>query len=264
MKYNIKTIYLAGGCFWEVEAYISRLNGVIQTETGYANGITHDPTYEKVAAGKTKHVECVKVNYNTYETTLEEILKEFLKIIKKPAKPQHKLGIYWHESKDAKTVLKFLKQSEPKLPVEANFLRGFYLAEEKYQKYLDKHPEINSDIEIKMNPSDNLTLLSYQVTKLAMNEEAFSGKYADFDEEGVYVDITNNEKLFSSKDKIKTNSGYACFSKAIDENAIDNLRDFSYGMVKLETRASKSGIHLGYKRKGHYEINSAALKFIYK
>lgn len=83
MKYNIKTIYLAGGCFWEVEAYISRLNGVIQTETGYANGITHDPTYEKVAAGKTKHVECVKVNYNTYETTLEEILKEFLKIIKK-------------------------------------------------------------------------------------------------------------------------------------------------------------------------------------
>ena len=76
MKYNIKTIYLAGGCFWEVEAYISRLNGVIQTETGYANGITHDPTYEKVAAGKTKHVECVKVNYNTYETTLEEILKE--------------------------------------------------------------------------------------------------------------------------------------------------------------------------------------------
>ncbi len=54
-----------------------------------------------------------------------------------------------------------------------------------------------------MNPSDNLTLLSYQVTKLAMNEEAFSGKYADFDEEGVYVDITNNEELFSSKDKNK-------------------------------------------------------------
>ena len=115
-----------------------------------------------------------------------------------------------------------------------------------------------------MNPSDNLTLLSYQVTKLAMNEAAFSGKYADFDEEGVYVDITNNEELFSSKDKIKTNSGYACFSKAIDENAIDKLRDFSYGMVRLETRASKSGIHLGYKRRDYYEINSAALKFIYK
>ncbi len=39
------------------------------------------------------------------------------------------------------------------------------------------------------------------------------------------------------------------FSKAIDENAIDKLRDFSYSMVRLETRASKSGIHLGYKKK---------------
>ena len=53
MKYNIKTIYVAGGCFWEIEAYISRLKGVIQTEVGYANGITHDPTYEQVASDKT-------------------------------------------------------------------------------------------------------------------------------------------------------------------------------------------------------------------
>ena len=79
-----------------------------------------------------------------------------------------------------------------------------------------------------MNQSDNLTLLSYQVTKLAMNEEAFSGKYADFDEEGTYVDITNNEELFSSKDKIKNDSGYACFTKPINPDAITSLRDFSY------------------------------------
>ena len=41
-------IYLAGGCFWGVEAYISRLKGVNLTEVGYANGKTHDPTYESV------------------------------------------------------------------------------------------------------------------------------------------------------------------------------------------------------------------------
>lgn len=115
-----------------------------------------------------------------------------------------------------------------------------------------------------MNQSDNLTLLSYQVTKLAMNEEAFSGKYADFDEDGTYVDITNNEKLFSSKDKIKNDSGYACFTKPINPDAITSLRDFSYGMVRLEIRAQKSGIHLGYKKRDYYEINSAALKFVYK
>ena len=77
MKYNIKTIYVAGGCFWEIEAYISRLKGVIQTEVGYANGITHDPTYEQVASDKTKHAECVKVNYNTFEQAWRKSLKNF-------------------------------------------------------------------------------------------------------------------------------------------------------------------------------------------
>ncbi len=77
---------------------------------------------KKVAAGKNKTCRmCKKVNYNTYETTLEEILKEFLKIIKKTSQTATQIRIYWHESKDAKTVLKFLKQSEPKLPIEANF-----------------------------------------------------------------------------------------------------------------------------------------------
>ncbi len=131
MKYNIKTIYLAGGCFWEVEAYISRLKGVIHTEVGYANGTTHDPTYEKVASGKTKHVECVKVNYNTFETTLKEIIEEFLKIIKTNTKPQHRPGVYWHEPRDGKIVLKLLKNVD----IEAHEIRGFYLAEDKYQKY---------------------------------------------------------------------------------------------------------------------------------
>ncbi len=259
MKYNIKTIYLAGGCFWEVESYISRLKGVIQTEVGYANGTTHDPTYEKVASGKTKHVECVKVNYNAFETTLEEILKEFLKIVNKATKPQHRLGVYWHDFSDGKIVLKLLKN----LDIEAHELRGFYLAEDKYQKYLEKHPNINTNIKINLNPS-NLSLKSYQVTKLCMDEDAFSGEYFDFNENGVYTDITNNEELFSSKDKINNDSGFACFTKAINENAIVSLRDFSYGMVRLEIRAKKSGIHLGYKKRNYYEINSAALKFIYK
>ena len=62
-----QVIYLSGGCFWGVEAYISRLKGVNQTEVGYANGKTHDPTYESVCTGKTGHSECVKVTYNPEE-----------------------------------------------------------------------------------------------------------------------------------------------------------------------------------------------------
>ena len=47
MYEKLNVIYLAGGCFWGVEAFISRLKGVNQTEVGYANGIDLAPTYEK-------------------------------------------------------------------------------------------------------------------------------------------------------------------------------------------------------------------------
>ena len=53
----MKEIYLAGGCFWGVEAYMSRINGVIDTEVGYANGNTENPTYEEVCTGITGHAE---------------------------------------------------------------------------------------------------------------------------------------------------------------------------------------------------------------
>ena len=83
-------------------------------------------------------------NYNTFEITLEEILKEFLGIINKATKPQHKIGFYWHDFRDGKVVLKLLKNVD----IEAHELRGFYLAEDKYQKYLEKHPHIATNIKI--------------------------------------------------------------------------------------------------------------------
>ena len=49
----MKKIVLAGGCFWGVEEFISRINGVISTEVGYANGRTENPTYEDVCTKNT-------------------------------------------------------------------------------------------------------------------------------------------------------------------------------------------------------------------
>ena len=72
---------MAGGCFWGVEAFISRLKGVNATEVGYANGRDLAPTYEKVCTGKTGHAETVKVTYNPEIISLEEILENFYNII---------------------------------------------------------------------------------------------------------------------------------------------------------------------------------------
>lgn len=60
----MKEIYLAGGCFWGVEEYMSRIEGVVDTEVGYANGHKNNPTYEEVCTGETGHVETTYIKYD--------------------------------------------------------------------------------------------------------------------------------------------------------------------------------------------------------
>ena len=115
-----KVIYLAGGCFWGVEAFISRLKGVNQTEVGYANGMDLAPTYEKVCSGKTGHAETVKVTYNPEIISLEEILENFYNIIDPFTKnrqgadigTQYRTGIYWQEHFQKEIVINFLKTKQ--------------------------------------------------------------------------------------------------------------------------------------------------------
>ena len=111
-----EVIYLAGGCFWGVEAFISRLKGVNSTEVGYSNGNDLAPTYEKVCSGKTGHAETVKATYNPKIIALDEILESFFKIIDPHTRnrqgpdigTQYRTGIYWQEASQRDTVIKFL------------------------------------------------------------------------------------------------------------------------------------------------------------
>ena len=78
---NLHTIYLAGGCFWGVEAYMKKLPGVKDTEVGYANGNTENPTYEEVCYNNTGHAETVKVVYDTQLITTQQLLDGFFKVV---------------------------------------------------------------------------------------------------------------------------------------------------------------------------------------
>ena len=60
----MKKIILAGGCFWGVEEFLSRINGVVSTEVGYANGRTENPTYEDICTKNTYFAEVCLVNYD--------------------------------------------------------------------------------------------------------------------------------------------------------------------------------------------------------
>lgn len=278
-------IYLAGGCFWGVEAFISRLKGVNQTEVGYANGVDLAPTYEKVCTGKTGHTETVKVTYNPEIISLEDILENFFKIIDPYSKnrqgadvgTQYRTGIYWQEDFQKDIVLNFLKAkqrvSSKRIVVEAKPISCFYPAEAYHQKYLERNPQGYCHVDLNLiddEEFDHLSKDEYEITQLAMTEAPFTGKYDDFFEDGVYVDVVDGEVLFSSDDKFDSGCGWPAFSRPISEDVVARHRDFSHGSTRIEVRSAKSNSHLGHvfndgpggsKR---YCINSAALRFIPK
>ena len=58
---TLSEIWLAGGCFWGVEAYMARIYGVADASVGYANGTTETPSYEDVVYRNTGHAETVQI-----------------------------------------------------------------------------------------------------------------------------------------------------------------------------------------------------------
>ncbi|EGT0014900.1 peptide-methionine (R)-S-oxide reductase MsrB [Clostridium perfringens] len=117
-----------------------------------------------------------------------------------------------------------------------------------------------------------LTEEEYYVTQENGTERPFTNEYWDFNGEGIYVDITTGEPLFTSKDKFHSSCGWPAFSKPIDRNIIKEKVDKSHGMIRTEVRSRLGDSHLGHvfcdgpEDLGglRYCINSASLKFIPK
>lgn len=113
-----------------------------------------------------------------------------------------------------------------------------------------------------------LTPMQYAVTQKAATELAFSGKYDDFFEKGIYVDVVSGEPLFSSLDKYDSGCGWPAFTKPLAK--LTQRRDQSFGMERTEVRSRQADSHLGHvftdgplDQGGlRYCINSAALRFI--
>ena len=148
----MKTIYLAGGCYWGTEKYLSNVYGVVETEVGFANGQTENPTYEEVKHHNTGHAETVRTVYDETMITLAELLKLFYMIIDPTAVDhqggdyghQYRTGIYYTDESDLPVIRSSLaelgQEYDRPLAIECLPLRQFYPAEEYHQKYLDKNP----------------------------------------------------------------------------------------------------------------------------
>jgi peptide-methionine (S)-S-oxide reductase len=78
------TVYLAGGCFWGVEAVFEHVHGVVDVVSGYTGGTFKQPSYELVSAGITGHAESVRVIYDPAEVSLEQLLGVFFTVAHDP------------------------------------------------------------------------------------------------------------------------------------------------------------------------------------
>lgn len=112
----------------------------------------------------------------------------------------------------------------------------------------------------------------YRVTQQNGTERPGTGEYLDNREPGIYVDIVSGEPLFASSDKFDSGCGWPSFTKPIDSEHVNELRDRSHGMIRTEVRSTFGDSHLGHvfpdgppDRGGlRYCINSASLRFIHR
>ncbi len=147
----MKTIYLAGGCFWGLQKYFDQFDGVLRTEAGYANGPDKAPTYEEVCADS-GHAETVRIDYDEKRTALEFLLDRYFLVIDPLSVNrqghdegiQYRTGIFYTEDSQLPEIRKVFSREEAKagkkLAVAVEPLRNFFSAEEYHQKYLDKNP----------------------------------------------------------------------------------------------------------------------------
>ena len=292
-------IYLAGGCFWGLEEYFSRISGVLQTSVGYANGQVETTNYQLIK--ETDHAETVQVVYDEKEVSLREILLYYFRVIDplsvnqqgNDRGRQYRTGIYYLEEADLPTINTVVREQElligRKIAVEVEKLRHYILAEDYHQDYLKKNPGGYCHIDVRdaekplidaanyEKPSqavlrEQLSEESYRVTQEAATEAPFSNAYDQTFEEGIYVDITTGEPLFFAKDKFASGCGWPSFSRPISKELIHYYQDLSHGMERIEVRSRSGNAHLGHvftdgpRELGglRYCINSASLRFIAK
>lgn len=190
---NTRSIYLAGGCFWGIEAYMERVDGVVDAVSGYANGNTANPSYEQVIRGS-GHAETVKVTYDADKIDLDTVLKYYFRVVDPTSVNkqgndrgvQYRSGVYYTDKEDKAVIDAALKrvqsQYKQKVVVENEALDNFYLAEAYHQDYLAKNPNGYCHVDLSLADEKPAGTTSTKLAPANTVAEALDPKrYAGFD-----------------------------------------------------------------------------------
>lgn len=145
---GVKTIYLAGGCFWGIEKYLDQVHGVTYTEVGYANGASASAAYGDGSG----YAEAVRVDYDPAVAPLPFLLRLFYRTIDPTSVDrqgndvgaEYRSGIYFTDATDRALIVASLAQLQKShdrpIAIETGLLKAYSRAEDYHQKYLDKNP----------------------------------------------------------------------------------------------------------------------------
>jgi len=149
---TVEHAVFAGGCFWCVEADFDKLDGVVETVSGYAGGTVENPTYKQVTAGGTGHAEVVRVAYDPSVISFRALVDHFWRTVD----PLDAGGQFCDRGASYRTEV-FVSGPEQRAAAEASkadaeaalgeafvtaitALEAFYPAEDYHQDYYKKNP----------------------------------------------------------------------------------------------------------------------------
>ena len=146
---------LGAGCFWGVEHIFKKIEGVVQTDVGYAGGNVIDPTYPLVCSGNTGHAEVVLIEFNPNIISYEKLLDVFFRLHDPTTLnrqhndigTQYRSVIFFFDQSQELTAKKVIQELDlkkvfsRKIVTEVLAAPKFYSAEEYHQDYLIKNPD---------------------------------------------------------------------------------------------------------------------------
>jgi peptide-methionine (S)-S-oxide reductase len=152
---GLKTLVLAGGCFWGVQGVYQHTRGVVGAVSGYAGGEARTAKYELVGRGNTGHAEAVQITYDPKQVTFGKLLQIYFSVAHDPTQlnrqgpdvgPQYRSTVFTSDPAERKAVEAYIAQLDgakayrKKIATTLEPLKGFYPAEDYHQDYLTLHP----------------------------------------------------------------------------------------------------------------------------
>jgi peptide-methionine (S)-S-oxide reductase len=143
----MQTAYLAGGCFWCVEAIFQRVNGVKELTNGYCNGLTQNPSYEEICGGQSNHAEVLKVDYDEQQISYSELLEVFVathdptSLNQQGADKgtQYRSAVFYTDESQRQIATSLIAKIKDAV-TEITELDVFYSAESYHQNYYNNNP----------------------------------------------------------------------------------------------------------------------------